>query len=179
MDFYMGEIIWRPSKLAWNSLIHSTSVSSTEFIQQASSEWVSAQRAFSSWSFPWVLFCWALTLIEILFNYSTYWTILMPSVFLSVSPTGFDACILESLPPGIVFNSSETTSFHRVDHFETILSCSKKLRDAWVAQQLSVCLWLRAWSLGPRIKSRIRLPAWNPFLPLPVFLPLSVSLMNK
>ena len=33
--------------------------------------------------------------------------------------------------------------------------------------------------LGPRIESHIRLPAWSLLLPLPVTLPLSLSLMNK
>ena len=46
-------------------------------------------------------------------------------------------------------------------------------RDAWVAQRLSICLWLRAWSWGPGIESHIGLPAWSLLLPLPV------SLMNK
>ena len=30
-------------------------------------------------------------------------------------------------------------------------------RDAWVAQWSSICLWLRAWSQGPGIESRIGL----------------------
>ena len=47
-------------------------------------------------------------------------------------------------------------------------------RGAWVAQWLSVCLWLRAGS-GPRIESHIGLPAWVLLLPLPVSLPLCVS----
>ena len=54
-------------------------------------------------------------------------------------------------------------------------------RDTWLAQQLSVCLWLRAWSWSPGIKSHIRLPAWSLLLPLPMSLPLSlcVSWINK
>ena len=32
------------------------------------------------------------------------------------------------------------------------------IRDAWVAQRLSICLWLRAWSWGPGIESWIRFP---------------------
>ena len=46
----------------------------------------------------------------------------------------------------------------------------------WVAQWLSVCLWLWSGSRGPGIESRIRLPAWRLLLPLPVSLPLSVCL---
>ena len=46
---------------------------------------------------------------------------------------------------------------------------------------LSICLQLRAWSWGPGIKSRIRLPAGSLLLPLPMSLPLSVCLswINK
>ena len=51
--------------------------------------------------------------------------------------------------------------------------------DAWIAQWLSVCLWLVSWSWGPGIKSYIRLPRGSLLLPLPVSLPVSVSLMNK
>ena len=47
------------------------------------------------------------------------------------------------------------------------------LQDAWVAQWLSVCFPLRAWSRGPGIKSHIR---ESPLLPLPMCLPLSLSL---
>ena len=50
---------------------------------------------------------------------------------------------------------------------------------AWVAQQFRACLQPRVWSWGPGIESRIGLPAWSLLLPLPVFLPLTVSLMNK
>ena len=35
-------------------------------------------------------------------------------------------------------------------------------RDAWVAQRLGICLWLRAWSESG-IKSHIRFPAWSCF----------------
>ena len=49
------------------------------------------------------------------------------------------------------------------------------------AQRFSTCLWPRArsWSLG--IESCVGLPAWSLLLPLPVSLPLSlsVSIMNK
>ena len=51
-----------------------------------------------------------------------------------------------------------------------------KCRDTWVAQRLSVCLRPRAWSWGPGIKYHIRLPAWSLLLPLPVSLPLLLSL---
>ena len=48
-------------------------------------------------------------------------------------------------------------------------------RDSCVAQRLSICLWLRAWSWGPGIESHIRLLHGAYFSPL--FL--SVSLMKK
>ena len=55
--------------------------------------------------------------------------------------------------------------------------CKKrKTRDACVAQELSVCLWLRAWSWRPGMESHVGLPAWSLRLPLPVSLPLSLSL---
>ena len=54
-----------------------------------------------------------------------------------------------------------------------------KAQANWVAQWLSVFLGLRAWSLGPGIESRIRLPAWSLLLSLPVSLPLPLCLMNK
>ena len=55
-----------------------------------------------------------------------------------------------------------------------------KVRDTWVAQQLSICLWLRAWSWSPGIEFHIGLPEWSLLLPLPVCvsLSLSVSFMN-
>ena len=56
-------------------------------------------------------------------------------------------------------------------------------RDApwgtWVAQQLSLCLWLRSLSQDPGIESRIGLLAGSLLLPLPVSLPLSLFVMNK
>ena len=45
--------------------------------------------------------------------------------------------------------------------------------DTWVAQWLSICLWLRSWSQGPGIEFCIRLPVGSLLLPLPVSLPLS------
>ena len=51
--------------------------------------------------------------------------------------------------------------------------------DTCVAQQLSICLRLRAWPRGPGIEFHIGLPAGSLLLPLPVSLPLSGSLMNK
>ena len=52
--------------------------------------------------------------------------------------------------------------------------------NPWVAQQISTCLWPRAWSWKPGIESDIGLSAWSLLLPLPVSLPLSlcVSLMS-
>ena len=57
----------------------------------------------------------------------------------------------------------------------------KNYGDAWVAQRLGACLWLRARSWSPGIESHVGLPAWSLLLPLPMSLPLylSVSLMNK
>ena len=49
----------------------------------------------------------------------------------------------------------------------------------WVGQWLSICLWLKLWSWGPGIESHIRFPAGSLLLPLPMFLPFCVSLMNK
>ena len=49
----------------------------------------------------------------------------------------------------------------------------------WVAQWLSICLWLRVWSEGPETEPHIRLLAVRLLFPLPVSLPLSVPLMNK
>ena len=51
--------------------------------------------------------------------------------------------------------------------------------DPWVVQRFSTCLWPRAWSWSPRIKSRIGLPAWSLLLPLPMSLPLSLSLSHE
>ena len=61
------------------------------------------------------------------------------------------------------------------------ISIKSRLRDAWVAEQLSICLWLRLWSQGPRIKFCIGLPAWSLLLPLHVSLPLFLCLswINK
>ena len=44
---------------------------------------------------------------------------------------------------------------------------------------LSACLWLRAWSWGPGTQSHLGFPAGSLILPLPVSLPLCVSLMNR
>ena len=67
------------------------------------------------------------------------------------------------------------------DLLNTLIWASKAPRDAWVAQRLSICLRLRAWSWSPGIKSRNGLPAWILFLPLPMSLPLSLcpSWINK
>ena len=59
----------------------------------------------------------------------------------------------------------------------TIIKCV--YRDTWVAQRLSICLQLRAWSWSPGIKSHVRLPARSLLLPLPVCLPLCLSWTNK
>ena len=54
-----------------------------------------------------------------------------------------------------------------------------RIWDVWVAQQLSVCLWLRSGSWDPGIKSHIRLPAGSLLLPLPVSLPLSLCVSHE
>ena len=46
---------------------------------------------------------------------------------------------------------------------------------AWVAQWLSVCLWLGLGSRGPGIESHIRLSVGSLLLPLPMSLPLCFS----
>ena len=51
----------------------------------------------------------------------------------------------------------------------------KANRDAWVAQWLSICLWLKTWSQGPRIESHIGIPVRSLFLPLSMSLLLFVS----
>lgn len=131
--FLPGKNVWRPSKSAWNSPIH-PNFCVIHIIYSPSFQWMGAMCRMCQLRGPFLCEAFlgcslvrALTVIEILFNNSTYWTILMSSVFLSVSPAGFDACILESLPPGIVFNSSETISFYWLDHFETILPYSEEL----------------------------------------------------
>ena len=57
---------------------------------------------------------------------------------------------------------------------------SKKLHVLryWVAQWLSGCLGLKAWSQSPRIESHIGVPAWSLLLSLPVSLPFSLSWIN-
>ena len=45
-----------------------------------------------------------------------------------------------------------------------------------MAQRFSTCLRPRAWSWRPGIESHVGLPAWSLLLPLPVSLPLSLSL---
>ena len=54
-------------------------------------------------------------------------------------------------------------------------------RNGSVAQQLSFCLWLRAWSQGAGIDSHMGPPAWSLLLPLPVSASFSVCLswINK
>ena len=55
------------------------------------------------------------------------------------------------------------------------------IRDTWVPQWLSICLWLRVWSRGPGIESRIRFPVESLLVPLPVSASLSLCLswINK
>ena len=63
-------------------------------------------------------------------------------------------------------------AFAKWFHFKKLI----KTGGIWVAQWLSICLWLRAESRGPGIESHIGLPAGNLLLPLPVSLPRSLSL---
>ena len=51
--------------------------------------------------------------------------------------------------------------------------------DPRVAQWFGACLWPRARSWSPEIKSHVGLPAWSLLLPPPVSLPLSLSIINK
>ena len=53
------------------------------------------------------------------------------------------------------------------------------LGDPWEAQRFGTCLWSRARSWSRGIESHVGLPAWGPLLPLPVSLPLSLSLYHK
>ena len=75
----------------------------------------------------------------------------------------------------------DTTLWDRLYLFAKNISYIKKrnLGDPWVAQWFSICLWPRAWSWSPRIKSHIGLPTRSLLLPLPVSLPLSMSLVNE
>ena len=50
--------------------------------------------------------------------------------------------------------------------------------DPWVVQWFRACLWPRALAWSPRIESRVGLLAWSLLLPLPVSLPLSLSLCD-
>ena len=67
----------------------------------------------------------------------------------------------------------------RAYHTQGIKITSIYYWNAWVAQWLSVCLWLRAWSQGPGIESHIRLPTWSLLLPLLMSLPLSFSVFHE
>ena len=51
--------------------------------------------------------------------------------------------------------------------------------DPWVAQRFSACLWPRAWSWRPGIKSHVGLPVHGACFSLCLCLCLSVYLMNK
>ena len=63
----------------------------------------------------------------------------------------------------------------------SFLSRRMARRCSWVAQWLSICFQLRAWSQGPGIEFCIRLPAESLLLPPPMSLPLSLCLswINK
>ena len=50
-----------------------------------------------------------------------------------------------------------------------------KEEGTWVAQWLSIWLWLSSWSWGPGIESCIGFPAWSLLLPLCLCLSLCVS----
>ena len=89
-----------------------------------------------------------------------------------------------SLPSGESACPSDPSPSHAFFLSFTVLKKyikKKNCRGTWVAQWLSVCLWLRSWSWSSGIESRIGLPAGILLLPLPMSLPLSLSLclMNK
>ena len=73
---------------------------------------------------------------------------------------------------GILFSTEKKWA---IKPLETIGDLKHILRrDAWMAQWLSHCLWLRSWSQRLGIKSRIRFPVGSLLLPLPMFRPLSL-----
>ena len=96
----------------------------------------------------------ALTIVTIWCIIQTIPCVQLWPITCSFSP-GFSILILQSTYPGC-----QVKKEHK--------------GDDWVAQWLSVCLWLRSWSLGPGMESCIRFPAWSLLLPLPVSMPRSL-----
>ena len=87
--------------------------------------------------------------------------------------TVFDVCVHESTLFG-------TPCVHPSEDWILSLNLENP-RDAWVAQWLSICLWLKLWLQGPGMESHIEFPAGSLLLPLSMSLPLSVCLswVNK
>ena len=72
-------------------------------------------------------------------------------------------------------------NMHTNTLLQTIVNISIRMivtGDTWVAQQLSICLWLTG-SRSARIESHIRFPAWSLLLPLPMSLPLSICVSHE
>ena len=102
-----------------------------------------------------------------------------------VVTTGQCYCSLMGRCQGSCQTSKNTQDNLHNKHFLTPSISSIKIekpRGAWVAQRLSIYLWLREWSWSHRIESHVRLPAWNLLLPLPMSsasLFLCLSWINK
>ena len=118
---------------------------------------------------------WSLVLISP-FVHSKMPLLLKPSLFLVIWVCG--SCLIKRLQEIQLFQLYYQTLQRQSVQF-ALGPGNRVLQDTWVAQWLSICLWLRFWSRGPGIEYRIRLPAWSLLLPLPVSLPLSMSLMNE
>ena len=86
----------------------------------------------------------------------------------------YGACLVGERP--------RLTAFEVMAHAYTWTSASLRIcfyRGSWVAWWFSVCLWPGAWSWGLGIESCFRFLAWSLLLPLPVSLPLSLSLYDE
>ena len=78
--------------------------------------------------------------------------------------------------PFFVYHTPTLTPQSNLFLLKSSLSQKRHIWNAWVAQRLSVCLWIRVGFRIPGIRSRIGLLAWSLLLlPLPVSLPLCVS----
>ena len=95
--------------------------------------------------------------------------------FFAMSGISFERGCPSNLGPG----EMKICGVHRWSLVQLSWDWKINVWGTWVAQWLSVCLWLRSWSQGPGIESPSGLPTGSLLLPLPVSLPLCVSLMNK